>query len=73
MWHRSAVVSNGHERSIEPQVNDQMAPAAILDVEEVRSSILLAPTSTNGMLHSGSGLTRQRFARTSRNAPIKAL
>jgi hypothetical protein len=34
-WRRSAVVPNGHERSSQPQVSGQMAPSAILDVEEV--------------------------------------
>jgi hypothetical protein len=34
--HRAEAVSNGHGRSIKPQVNGHMAPAAILDVEEVR-------------------------------------
>jgi hypothetical protein len=29
------VVFNGHERSSQPQVNGQMAPPAILDVEEI--------------------------------------
>jgi hypothetical protein len=43
--HRVPAVSNGHQRSIAPQVNGQMAPSAMLDVEEVRSSILLAPTT----------------------------
>jgi hypothetical protein len=32
---RSVVVANRHERSIKPQVRDQMALSVILDVEEV--------------------------------------
>jgi hypothetical protein len=34
--HRGKAVANGHQRSIRPQVNGQMAPAAMLDVEEIR-------------------------------------
>jgi hypothetical protein len=40
---RSSNPSRAHY--IKPQVNGQMAPSAMLDVEEVRSSILLAPTT----------------------------
>jgi hypothetical protein len=44
-WQQAGPVSNGHARSSKPQVNGQVTHPAILDVEEVRSSILLAPTN----------------------------
>jgi hypothetical protein len=34
--HRVQAVPNGHQRSIKPQVNGQMARSTILDVEEIR-------------------------------------
>jgi hypothetical protein len=37
--HRTKAVANGHERSIEPQVNGQMASPVMLDVEAVKPSV----------------------------------
>ena len=44
--HRAETVCNGHERSSGAQVNGHMTPSAILDVEEVRSSIPAAEVAS---------------------------
>ena len=56
--HRGKAVANSHERSTEPQVNNQMARPAMLDVEELRGAAPSAGMSSKLVSSCGQAVAR---------------